>query len=107
MIEIFNSKKGNFLATASIHGQPPNKLFIDLHILVEMTLLNIVTSILVSFLLCSCSVKVAPWERGNLAKPSMALDPNPTLSTLRQHVFTSKEASQRGYGGEGGGCGCN
>jgi len=50
---------------------------------------------------------VAPWERGNLAKRNMAITPNAGLSALRDHAFTSKEASQGGYGGSGGGCGCN
>jgi len=56
-------------------------------------------------ILSACSV--APWERGNLAKREMSLTPNPALSTLRAHVFDSKEASSGGGGGSGGGCGCN
>ena len=50
---------------------------------------------------------VAPWERGNLSKYEMALDPTPNLSNFRQHVFTAREASQGGHIGSGGGCGCN
>jgi len=50
---------------------------------------------------------VAPWERGNLAKQEMSLSPNPNLNKFRDHIFTSKEASQGGHGGAGGGCGCN
>lgn len=50
---------------------------------------------------------VAPWERGNLAKPEMAITPNPSQNHFRDHVYTSKEASQGGHGGNGGGCGCN
>lgn len=50
---------------------------------------------------------VKPWERGNLAKEHMALDPYPALNKFRDHIFTSKEASQGGHGGSGGGCGCN
>jgi len=57
------------------------------------------------FSLQGCSV--APWERGNLAKKNMAITVNSGLSALRDHAFTSKEASQGGYGGAGGGCGCN
>jgi len=53
----------------------------------------------------ACSVK--PWERGNLAKQKMAINPNPGLNALRDHAFTSKEASQGGFGSSGGGCGCN
>lgn len=50
---------------------------------------------------------VSPWERGNLAKEEMSLSPNANLNKFRDHVFTSKEASQGGHGGSGGGCGCN
>ena len=53
-----------------------------------------------------CST-VQPWERGNLAKKEMSPSPNPPLTGLRDHVFNSKEASQGGHGGIGGGCGCN
>lgn len=51
--------------------------------------------------------QVAPWERGNLAKPKMAIDPHPNFSGFRDHTFTSKAATQGGHGGGGGGCGCN
>ena len=50
---------------------------------------------------------VQPWERGDLAKPQMAMDPNPTDSALRAHTFASREAAQGGNAGVGGGCGCN
>lgn len=49
---------------------------------------------------------VAPWERGTLAKPHMALDPLPMQSTLRVHVHSSREAASMGGAAEGGGCGC-
>jgi hypothetical protein len=69
--------------------------------------------ILLKLLLPACLVgsqgcsPVAPWERGNLAKPDMALDPNPNLSHIRDHIYTSREASQGGRTSSGGGCGCN
>jgi len=51
---------------------------------------------------------VAPWERGNLAKPIMAPDPAPLQSTLRVHVYASREAAGAAtFGAAGGGCGCN
>jgi hypothetical protein len=50
---------------------------------------------------------VQPWERGNLAKPQMAMDPNPTNSAVRAHTFAAREAAQGGNAGTGGGCGCN
>jgi hypothetical protein len=49
---------------------------------------------------------VAPWQRGNLAKPQMALDTNPMLSTLRSHNYNSREAASGGSSAGGGGCGC-
>jgi hypothetical protein len=50
---------------------------------------------------------VAPWERGILAKPQMALDPNPLQTGTRMHNYGSREAgaSTNSEGG-GGGCGC-
>jgi hypothetical protein len=50
---------------------------------------------------------VSPWERGNLAKPEMAIQPNPNLHNFREHIYTAREASQGGHIGVGGGCGCN
>ena len=49
---------------------------------------------------------VEPWQRGNLAKPHMALDPNPMQSTLRNHTYSSREAASSGSSASGGGCGC-
>lgn len=49
---------------------------------------------------------VAAWERGNLAKPQMALDPTPLQSALRNHTYGSREAASGGDSGSGGGCGC-
>ncbi|SDY04089.1 DUF4266 domain-containing protein [Nitrosomonas sp. Nm33] len=52
-------------------------------------------------------VNVAPWERGNLAKPQMALDPNPLQSAIQAHVYGSREAAASiNSSGGGGGCGC-
>lgn len=50
---------------------------------------------------------VNAWERGNLAKPQMALEVDPLTSALSSHTFSSKEAASGGYGVGGGGCGCN
>jgi len=50
---------------------------------------------------------VAPWERGRLAKPQMALDPDPQQRALRDHVHASREAAAGGKIGAGGGCGCD
>ena len=50
---------------------------------------------------------VQPWERGDLAKPHMALEPDPANAALRAHTFSAREAAQGGNAGVGGGCGCN
>jgi hypothetical protein len=55
--------------------------------------------------LAGCA-NVAPWERGILAKPQMALDPHPLQSALRSHVYSSREAASGGDAAAGGGCGC-
>lgn len=48
-----------------------------------------------------------PWEKGDLARPSMRLDADPLATRVTQHVYQSKEgAAGRGVVG-GGGCGCN
>jgi starvation-inducible outer membrane lipoprotein len=56
-------------------------------------------------LLTACTT-VQPWERGNLAKPQMALDPYPLQSALRTHNYGSREAAAGGNAAQGGGCGC-
>ena len=59
----------------------------------------------ISFWLNGCTT-VQPWERGNLAKPQMALDPYPMQSALRGHIYGSREAAAGGNAAQGGGCGC-
>jgi hypothetical protein len=54
----------------------------------------------------SACANVQPWERGNLAKPQMALDPYPLQSALRAHNYGSREAAAGGNAAQGGGCGC-
>lgn len=54
-----------------------------------------------------CAPRIEPWERGNLARPQMALDPKPLDAAIMRHMYSSKEAASGGYGVGGGGCGCN
>ncbi len=55
----------------------------------------------------SACAEIQPWERGNLAKPQMALDHNPLQSVIRQHNYSSREAASAANSAQGGGCGCN
>lgn len=56
---------------------------------------------------CATVVPPQPWEKGDLAKPSMQIDPDPLALKVDQHIYASKEAATGGYGIGGGGCGCN
>jgi hypothetical protein len=56
---------------------------------------------------CGSLPKVEAWQKGDLARPSMALDPDPVEGMLAQHTYQSKEAASGGFGVGGGGCGCN
>ena len=61
--------------------------------------------LLLASLLCGCA-EVAPWQRGRLARPDMAPNPEPQQRALREHVYMSREAAIGGATGAGGGCGC-
>ena len=56
---------------------------------------------------CASMSPPQPWERGDLAKPSMQFDYDKLETRTQQHIYTSKEAAAGGYGIGGGGCGCN
>jgi len=56
---------------------------------------------------CSAFHPPQPWEKGLLAKPSMAMGGDAQEQRFDQHIYTSKEAAAGGAGVGGGGCGCN
>ena len=56
---------------------------------------------------CSVFNPPQPWEKGNLAKPEMALGGDALDERFVQHIYSSKENGSGGYGVGGGGCGCN
>ncbi len=57
-------------------------------------------------LLAGC-VTVAPYQRGYLARPDMALEPAPGAAQALEKTFGAKEAASGGASVGGGGCGCN
>jgi len=63
-------------------------------------------AVIAAFLFVSGCASVAPWERGNLAKPQMSFDRNVAQSELRSHAYSAREAAVSGNAGAGGGCGC-
>jgi hypothetical protein len=48
-----------------------------------------------------------PWEKGDLARPSMRFDADPLAARATAHVYQSKEGAAGGGAVGGGGCGCN
>ena len=74
---------------------------------IRFSCFRVLTVLNIALILNGC-VDVSPWERGNLAKTQMALDPMIEQTQLRLHIFESREAASGGhFGSGGGGCGCN
>jgi hypothetical protein len=71
--------------------------------LARTTILVVLTALLLAF--ATGCVKVAPWERGMLAQPTMT--PEEISVGLDAHVRAVSEGAAGGLGGGGGGCGCN
>ena len=59
-----------------------------------------------ALLLAGC-VEVAPYQRGYLARPDIALDPTPGTAKALEKTYSAKEAASGGASVGGGGCGCN
>lgn len=60
--------------------------------------------------LSACSLvgkKVNAFERGTLSKNGMQLVGAPKEQAGQNHLFNAREGSVGGFGGAGGGCGCN
>ena len=56
---------------------------------------------------CAALDPPKPWEKGDLARPSMRFDTDPLATKATQHIYQSKEGAAGGGGIGGGGCGCN
>ncbi|HUJ00490.1 MAG TPA: DUF4266 domain-containing protein [Usitatibacter sp.] len=56
---------------------------------------------------CACS-PVAPYQRGYLARPDMAMEPvDAGTAKALERTYSAKEAARGGASIGGGGCGCN
>jgi hypothetical protein len=53
------------------------------------------------------SAPVAPYQRGYLARPEMAMEPDRGTATALDKLYPAKEAARGGASVGGGGCGCN
>jgi hypothetical protein len=68
----------------------------------KLILIGLLTSLL---LLVGCT-PVKPWQKGNLSKPHMLVEPDPLEARFYRHINDSREGSSGGYSVGGGGCGC-
>jgi hypothetical protein len=68
--------------------------------------MRIVVVIMFAFAVGGC-VRVKPYERELLAKPTMTFQPDPHEDVLDNHMLEAREGAAGGYGSAGGGCGCN
>lgn len=58
-------------------------------------------------LACACT-PVAPYQRGYLARPDMAMEPaDAGTAKALEKIYPAKEAARGGGSIGGGGCGCN
>jgi len=57
--------------------------------------------------LMSGCARVAPYERGTLARNDMELGENVDLAAGEEHGLAYREGSSGGGAAKGGGCGCN
>lgn len=72
--------------------------------------LHLALLIVIGFGLSACSLvgkRVSAFERGTLAKNGMQLVGAPKEQAGQNHMFNAREGSVGGFGGAGGGCGCN
>lgn len=56
---------------------------------------------------CASFAPPQPWEKQDLARPSMQFDADALDARNVQHIYFSREGAAGGYGVGGGGCGCN
>ncbi len=71
----------------------------------QVAALSVVAACLVT--LASGCARVAPYERGTLARRDMELGENPDLAAGEEHAVAYREGSSGGGDAKGGGCGCN
>ena len=67
---------------------------------------TVLATVVAALLSCGCAAP-KPWEKGDLARPEMAMGGDPLDRHFSEHIYSSKQAASGGYGVGGGGCGCN
>lgn len=85
-------------------------MIILLRAILTQKLFKLAGLFLMIFVMSSCGLlgkKVQPNDRNILSKSGMAIMDNPKETTSMNHMFNAREGSVGGFGGAGGGCGCN
>ncbi|MDM7914290.1 MAG: DUF4266 domain-containing protein [Candidatus Eisenbacteria bacterium] len=72
-----------------------------------LLLLSLLPLLLVAVASGCAHVGARPWQRDQLARREMQVDPDPVETSVDDHIYFSKEASSGGRTFAGGGCGCN
>lgn len=72
----------------------------------RMIMISVLAAATVAITIAGCA-GAKPWQRETLADPRMQFGADPDAEILEQHVYQYREGSAGGYGGTGGGCGCN
>jgi len=70
--------------------------------------LRIAAAVLAAAVLAGACTPVAPYQRGYLARPDMAMEPaGAGTAKALEKIYPAKEAARGGASIGGGGCGCN
>jgi Domain of unknown function (DUF4266) len=64
-------------------------------------------ALIAAMLFIAGCANVPAYQRGYLARESMALDPDPGVARSLEKTYSAKEAASGGASVGGGGCGCN
>ncbi|MCB1827353.1 MAG: DUF4266 domain-containing protein [Coxiellaceae bacterium] len=74
--------------------------------LIVTKIVLVLSAALTALILSGCGVK--PWQKENLSKRQMYLEPDSVLvQSFKDEGYTGRAISRGGYSVGGGGCGCD
>jgi hypothetical protein len=76
-------------------------------VLSSSSILRLVLALAAASLAVAGCSHVQPWQREDLARPTMVGDQEPGEARFDEHARTAREGGAGGSGQAGGGCGCN
>lgn len=70
--------------------------------------MRLAAAVVAAAVLAGACTPVAPYQRGYLARPDMAMEPaDAGTAKALEKIYPAKEAARGGASIGGGGCGCN